>query len=138
MKKLNLFDLTRGVSFALLALLLLSLLYGIWRQQQPTPEPLDWLQLQQRNAALIAQLQYGKGNLDILDKLGSADFTDAHTDQLGQQWLLLRYRTHHRSNDGFTSLDETTPLLFKNGKLVEWGETAAAKFAISRNQQQNH
>ncbi|WP_051202056.1 DUF3192 domain-containing protein [Ferrimonas senticii] len=121
------------ISLSSVAILLSSTaLYGLWQQQYQVAEPQDWEQRQQRNAELISRLEYGKSNLEIMDQLGSADFTEAHTDQDGNQWLLLRYRTQHRRSDGLTSHDETTPLLFKNGKLVEWGQSASGKFAITR------
>jgi hypothetical protein len=37
---------------------------------------------------------------------------------------VLFYRTHRRDGDGVTTKDECTPLVFKNGLLIGWGDAA--------------
>ncbi|MFI3245773.1 MAG: DUF3192 domain-containing protein [Ferrimonas sp.] len=131
MKKLTLMDFLQLVAVACTGLVMVNVAHHIWQKKQPLPN-LSWEAIEQRNSTVIAQLQPGVSSFDVLDRLGSANFTQAYQDLDGHQWLLLHYRTHYRHNDGLTTLDETTPLLFKNNQLVTWGHHATHKFEISR------
>ena len=55
------------------------------------------------------------------DRLGTPADSEAFTRD-GEEVRVLFYRTQHRHSDGETSRDETTPLVFRSGELVGWGQ----------------
>ncbi len=71
----------------------------------------------------IADLPLGQSFAEVKDKLGEPDFTEAFTGKDGE-YRVYFYRTHRTKSDGDTSRDETTPLLFKDGKLAAIGDGA--------------
>lgn len=82
----------------------------------------DWKKRQKMNQEMINDLAMGTDISEVRDRFGSPDFSEAF--QSGEDnYTVLFYRTRHRHSDGDTSRDETTPLVFKNGKLEGWGET---------------
>ena len=83
----------------------------------------DWRQTQDFNRAAIADLTLGTSINEIRDRLGTPEYSEA-VNQQGRDFLVLRYRTQHRHSDGDTTTDETTPLVFENGRLVGWGDVA--------------
>ncbi len=83
----------------------------------------DWRQIEAENRVLIADLQPGLSLAEVRTVLGDPQYSESFQHSDGQI-VILRYRTQHRHSDGNTSLDETTPLVFRNGVLTGWGETA--------------
>ena len=83
----------------------------------------NWQRKQRENREAIAELQLGASIEVVRSELGSPDFSESFSSN-GRQYLILRYRTHHRNSDGETSTDETTPLVFEDGLLTGWGESA--------------
>lgn len=73
-------------------------------------------------ATLFPQMSYG----DITNRMGVADFNENYTKD-GESIHVLFYRTHRVHKDDLTTKDECTPLIFKNGALVSWGESALAQ-----------
>jgi len=80
-----------------------------------------WRATQKENREAIANLELDMARSQITAKLGSPDFSEAFTRD-GDNFQVLYYRTQHRHSDNETTKDETTPLVFKNDKLVGWGE----------------
>jgi len=79
-----------------------------------------------RNRNAIAGLQLGTDIGTVRAQLGEPDFADAM--MVGDTEVrILRYRTQRAHADGDTTRDETTPLVFKAGKLTGFGEAAAAQ-----------
>lgn len=76
-----------------------------------------------RNRDAISRLELGSAFDQVRSQLGEPDFTEASIVG-GHEIRILRYRTHRTSADGDTTRDETTPLVFKDGKLVGIGERA--------------
>ncbi len=97
---------------------------ALWDDSPERPDEMDWDDRQHYNAATIATLTLGMAQSEVVTKLGSPDFNEAFTDPKGSQVQILRYRTHRLKGDGLTTEDETTPLLFRDGKLLAWGDTA--------------
>lgn len=83
----------------------------------------SWQRKQRENREAIANLQLGATVEAVKSELGSPDFSESFSNN-SSQYLILRYRTHHRHSDGDTSLDETTPLVFEGGLLTGWGDSA--------------
>ena len=83
----------------------------------------SWQRKQRENREAIANLQLGVTVEAVKSELGSPDFSESFSSN-GSQYLILRYRTHHRHSDGETSTDETTPLVFESGLLTGWGDSA--------------
>lgn len=83
----------------------------------------DWERRQRRNQESISYLELGRTVDSVTAELGTADFTESFV-RNGQTFRVLFYRTHRVRKDGRTTRDETTPLVFVDGELVGWGESA--------------
>jgi len=79
-----------------------------------------------RNRDAIGRMALGTSVAMVMDELGEPDYSDLTTVD-GKEVRILRYRTHRAHADGDTTRDETTPLVFVDGKLVGTGEIAAGK-----------
>lgn len=88
---------------------------------EPTPDDMDWEDRQSYNNAKLTELSLGQPLSEVKQLLGKADFSEAKTSS-NQTLQVLFYRTHHSKSDGETTRDECTPLLFKDDKLVAWGQ----------------
>ncbi|NQD37119.1 DUF3192 domain-containing protein [Permianibacter sp. IMCC34836] len=71
----------------------------------------------------IADLPLGQSTESVREKLGEPEFSEAFAGKDGE-YRVWFYRTHRTKSDGDTSRDETTPLVFRDGKLVAFGEDA--------------
>ena len=70
-------------------------------------------------AALIPSMSFA----DVTARFGIADFNENYQKN-GENIQVLFYRTHHVHKDDLTTKDECTPLIFKQSRLVSWGESA--------------
>ncbi|WP_448213280.1 DUF3192 domain-containing protein [Colwellia sp. MEBiC06753] len=77
------------------------------------------------NRKKIAVLQLNSSFADVQHTLGVADFNEVYQKD-DENIQVLYYRTNRKHKDGLTTKDECTPLIFKNGMLVSWGEKAYA------------
>ncbi|NMP16433.1 MULTISPECIES: DUF3192 domain-containing protein [unclassified Thalassotalea] len=75
------------------------------------------------NRKKIARLQVGMEYSATQDLLGVPDFTELY-EKDGENIQVLFYRTNRKHSDSMTTKDECTPLVFKDGKLAAWGESA--------------
>lgn len=73
--------------------------------------------------AKIADLPLGESTASIRDQLGEPEFSEAFTGKDGE-YRVWFYRTHRVDSDGETRRDETTPLVFRDGKLTAIGDGA--------------
>ena len=83
----------------------------------------DWQAPQGRNRALISELQLGWSLQAVTAELGTPDRSESFLRE-GREYRVLLYRTHRTRGDGRTTRDEMTPLVFVDGELVGWGESA--------------
>ncbi len=83
----------------------------------------DWEDREQNNRKHIAKLDAGLSYENVVRKMGVADFNELFEKQDGT-YRVLFYRTQRTRGDGVTTKDECTPLVFKNGYLVGWGDSA--------------
>ncbi|MBY6186238.1 DUF3192 domain-containing protein [Marinobacter hydrocarbonoclasticus] len=109
-----------------LYLVFVVVVIALWEETPATPDNMDWDDRQKHNVAAIASLEPGLSKAVVLERLGNPDFSEALQDDQGNIQV-LRYRTHRIKGDGETTLDETTPLLFRDGVLFAWGETAMTR-----------
>jgi hypothetical protein len=78
---------------------------------------------EQRNREVIAQLVLGTTLEQVRLQLGDPAFSEAWAAG-GEEVRVLRYRTHRTHAAGDTTRDETTPLVFRSGRLAGIGEHA--------------
>jgi len=83
----------------------------------------DFEDKEQENRHQLSKLQLGMPLVMVRDMMGIPDFNEVYNknDEIIQ---VLFYRTHRSKKDGITTKDECTPLIFKENKLVAWGENA--------------
>lgn len=81
---------------------------------------------EQHNRDVIAALALGTPAAVVREQLGEPEFTEANRVK-GHEVRVLRYRTHRKHSDGDTTQDETTALVFTDGKLSGIGDAAAAQ-----------
>ncbi len=85
----------------------------------------NWREEQSTNREQINGLELQSSRSMVTERLGPPSFSEAFT--VGDnEYRILSYRTQHAHSDGMTSKDETTPLVFKNGRLIGWGEGLVA------------
>lgn len=83
----------------------------------------DWQQREFNNRKHISKLEVDSQYEDIVRKMGVADFNEMKKE--GDDTIrILFYRTQRSAEDGITTKDECTPLVFKNNRLVGWGDSA--------------
>ncbi len=112
---------TRIAAISLFAIVLSGCVVSIGGDEHR--EDKHWHQDQERNERYIAQAQLGTSVNLIVAELGEAHFKDSFQ-RNGDLFDVLYYRTHHRHSDGKTTRDETTPLVFVDGVLVGYGDSA--------------
>lgn len=88
-----------------------------------TDREASWQQAERENREAIASLEQGLTVGEIRYRMGTPDFLESVTVD-GLAYQVLFYRTHRVRADGMTTRDETTPLVFEEGRLVGWGEVA--------------
>ena len=87
------------------------------------PEDMDWKDREEYNKIQVSKLELGLTKQAILELMGSPDISEAKRNG-DKELQVMFYRTQHKQADGITTQDECTPLLFVNGTLVGWGESA--------------
>ena len=85
----------------------------------------NWQHQQQENRDIISDLELNSERSNIVSKLGVPSFSDAFV-KGDDEYRVLYYRTQHTKSDGETTKDETTPLVFRNNKLIGWGSEVLA------------
>lgn len=80
----------------------------------------DWKDTQRHNREAISNLELGTSAQAVIDELGTPADSEAFSDD-GVEVRVLFYRTTHKQSDGETSRDETTPLVFRDDRLIGWG-----------------
>jgi hypothetical protein len=87
----------------------------------------NWEKHEAKNRQFIADARPGMSKSAVVDKLGSADFNEMVSDE-GDAVQVLYYRTQRVDDDGITTKNECTPLVFINNELVGWGELSLSKY----------
>lgn len=93
-----------------------------------SPSDMEWGDRESYNKQYIGKLTLEKFNFEqAIDELGGPDITEAKKVD-GNSFQVMFYRTQHVKSDGFTTQDECTALLFKNGSLIAIGKPAYEQF----------
>ncbi|GAA5214243.1 DUF3192 domain-containing protein [Corallincola platygyrae] len=110
------------------------LVYGLgvytWNQVMSSyPENMEWEDRQEFNRSYINSLSLDKPirQSTIIEALGSPDIAEAIKFE-DYTYQVVFYRTQRVTSDDKTTKDECTPLLFKDGELVAFGEGAYERF----------
>ena len=69
----------------------------------------------------IEALQLGAAYAEARSQLGEPHFIEAFAAG-GAEYKVLFYRTQRTKADGETTRDETTPVVFRDGKLLGYGQ----------------
>ncbi|MEZ9539844.1 DUF3192 domain-containing protein [Shewanella sp. 10N.286.51.B8] len=91
------------------------------------PEDRSWQERQEFNHKMLSEIIIGQTIDSIRQLMGRADFSEAKASSDGS-FQIMFYRTHHVTSDGQTTKDECTPLLFKDGELIAWGQETYEQF----------
>jgi len=83
----------------------------------------SWKKTQRYNQEQVNKLVLEMSAEDIRTLMGKPDFSESFNKD-GETVQVLFYRTHHDKSDGKTTKEECTPLIFKQNKLVGWGDKA--------------
>jgi len=71
----------------------------------------------------IADMPLGQSTEAVRERLGEPEFSEAFAGKDGE-YRIWFYRTHRTEADGDTKRDETTPMVFRDGKLIAFGDGA--------------
>ncbi|MEM0912683.1 MAG: DUF3192 domain-containing protein [Pseudomonadota bacterium] len=80
----------------------------------------NWENRELMNRKAIQSLQLGAPLVQITELMGTADFNEIMLSG-EEKYQVLFYRTQRTTEDGMTTKDECTPLIFSGQVLVGWG-----------------
>lgn len=83
----------------------------------------SWSKIEKENRETISELNAGTVIGTVRRKMGTPDFDELIVKD-GKEYRVLFYRTQRMKGDGNTTKEECTPILFVNGELIGFGETA--------------
>lgn len=93
-----------------------------------SPADMQWGDRESYNRQYIAKLTLDEFDFEqAIEELGGPDITEAKKVDKNN-FQVMFYRTQHVKSDGFTTQDECTALLFKNGSLIAIGKPAYEQF----------
>lgn len=87
----------------------------------------DWEKRQNINRQYITDLELNTSSDVVKLSLGAADFNEVFEVE-SDKVQILYYRTQRTEDDGITTKDECTPLVFVNGTLKGWGQSALSRY----------
>lgn len=87
----------------------------------------DWQKRESNNRRHISKLDTSMTLEMVSSRMGMADFDESYQRD-GSSFRVLYYRTQRSSDDGVTTKDECTPLVFKDGVLMGWGDAAIREY----------
>lgn len=83
----------------------------------------NWSKIEEKNREYISDLRVGVSIDSVRRQMGVPDF-DELVVKNDKEHRILFYRTQRMEGDGATTKDECTPILFVNGDLIGFGESA--------------
>ena len=87
----------------------------------------DWEKREKNNRRHISKLETDMTLESISNRMGLADFDESYQRET-DDYRVLYYRTQRLADDGVTTKDECTPLVFRNGRLIGWGDSAIREY----------
>jgi hypothetical protein len=84
----------------------------------------QWAKIERENRDAITSLEIGMDRASVEGRMPNPPaMSEAFTVE-DAVYTVLFYRTQRIDGDGRTTRDETTPLIFRDGVLDAWGESA--------------
>ncbi|RZQ52292.1 hypothetical protein CWB73_20055 [Pseudoalteromonas phenolica] len=83
----------------------------------------NWQSQQKENRKTIANLDLGADYSQVLGQFQTPDFTELVKKDDGV-FKVIYFATNSKHSDGKITKDECTPLVFKDGKLIGFGQSA--------------
>ncbi|TMO54644.1 DUF3192 domain-containing protein [Pseudoalteromonas phenolica] len=83
----------------------------------------SWQYQQKENRKTISKLDLGADYNQVLEQLPTPDFTELVRKEEGV-YKVIYIATNSKHSDGKVTKDECTPLVFKNEKLIGFGQSA--------------
>lgn len=83
----------------------------------------SWSKIEKENRKMISELSVGTSIASVRRSMGTPDFDELIVKN-DKEHRVLFYRTQRTEGDGITTKDECTPILFVNGELIGFGQTA--------------
>ena len=83
-----------------------------------------WAKIERENRDAITSLEIGMDRPSVEGRMPHPPATSEAFTVEGSVYTVLFYRTQRIDGDGRTTRDETTPLIFRDGVLDAWGESA--------------
>lgn len=81
-----------------------------------------WQDRELNNRQHIQKLTLNTSIQRVTEQMGAADYSDIM--KVGEKaYQVLYYRTQRKNQDGITTKDECTPIVFLNQNVVGWGES---------------
>ena len=117
---------TRNVAAVLIVVSIIGGLKGAeWLYDEVTGndeviDSQDWENREFMNRKAIQGLQLGTPIAEITESMGTADFNEIVLSG-ESKYQVLFYRTQRTVEDGMTTKDECTPLVFSEQSLIGWG-----------------
>lgn len=84
----------------------------------------DWAQIERENREAITSLEIGMDRASVEGRMPHPPAMSEAFTVDDSVFTVLFYRTQRVDGDGRTTRDETTPVIFHNGILDAWGESA--------------
>lgn len=78
-------------------------------------------EMSKNNDALL-NLDMGMSKQQVVEVMGKPDLNEAYESLYGKSVVIYFYYTQRKWSDGNVTKDETTPVVFENGKLIGWGD----------------
>lgn len=83
----------------------------------------SWQHQQKQNREKISELEVGADFNAVKEQFKTPNFTELVSKD-GDSYQVLYYATNSKHSDGKVTKDECTPLVFKNQKLIGYGDNA--------------
>ncbi len=91
----------------------------------------DWAKLERENREAISMLEIGMPRAEVEARMPHPPAMSEAFPIDGEAYTVLFYRTQRVEGDGHTTRDETTPVIFVDGILDAWGESAYVRLTGS-------
>ena len=102
--------------------LLTGCVVAVNNDEQPNNSS-SWEKTFEKNRKAIANMQISEDYQTVINKLGTPNFSElVRLDET--EYRVLYYATNSIHSDGKVTKDECTPVVFKDQKLMGWGDFA--------------